>query len=183
MRSFTFLLATAAVAGSTSTFGFSPRQLNLPTCALPCLTATSSTSFGNCSSTDDACLCSNPQFISNTATCIEGACTGNDLQTALSAAEALCAQAQSGDHPASINSILSQYLYIQGVTLDPSSILASVSTTATTPLASAGSGSASANPSATTSGPSSSTNGALYNGVFPEVLLSVVTGVVAWVAF
>ncbi|KAJ4476258.1 hypothetical protein C8R41DRAFT_846171 [Lentinula lateritia] len=163
MRSFTFLLATAAVAGSTSTFGFSPRQLNLPTCALPCLTATSSTSFGNCSSTDDACLCSNPQFISNTATCIEGACTGNDLQTALSAAEALCAQA--------------------GVTLDPSSILASVSTTATTPLASAGSGSASANPSATTSGPSSSTNGALYNGVFPEVLLSVVTGVVAWVAF
>ncbi|KAJ3926401.1 MAG: hypothetical protein NXY57DRAFT_1029139 [Lentinula lateritia] len=163
MRSFTFLLATAAVAGSTSTFGFSPRQLNLPTCALPCLTATSSTSFGNCSSTDDACLCSNPQFISNTATCIEGACTGNDLQTALSAAEALCAQA--------------------GVTLDPSSILASASATVTTPLASAGSGSVSANPSATTSGPSSSTNGALYNGVFPEVLLSVVTGVVAWVAF
>ncbi|KAJ3808340.1 hypothetical protein EV368DRAFT_84802 [Lentinula lateritia] len=136
MRSFASLLAAVAVAGSTFASGHSPRQLNLPTCALPCLTATSSTSFGSCSSTDEACLCSNPQFISNTTTCIEGACTGNDLQTAISAAEALCAQA--------------------GVTLDPSSILASVSATATTPLASAGSGSAgSENPSATTSGTSS----------------------------
>ncbi|KAJ3906995.1 hypothetical protein F5879DRAFT_944013 [Lentinula edodes] len=163
MRSFALLLAAAAVAGSTSASELSRRQFNLPTCALPCLTATSSTSFGNCSSTDEACLCSNPQFISNATTCIEGACTGNDLQTAISAAEALCAQA--------------------GVTLDTSSIIASVSATATTPLVSAGSGSASANPTATTSGTSSSTNGALYNGISPEILLSLVTGVAAWIAF
>ncbi|KAJ4474358.1 hypothetical protein J3R30DRAFT_3508291 [Lentinula aciculospora] len=133
------------------------RQLDLPTCALPCLTATSSTSFGNCSSTDEACLCTNPQFISNTTTCIEGACTGNDLQTAISAAESLCAQA--------------------GVTIDASSILASVSATATAPLASASSGSTTANPSAT----SASGNDALSNKL-SSGLLCLGVGM-AWINF
>ncbi|KAJ3720401.1 hypothetical protein C8R42DRAFT_670538 [Lentinula raphanica] len=131
----TLILAMASLAMGSSSAESVRRQLSLPTCALPCLTSTSSTSFGNCSSTDEACLCSNPQFISTTTTCIEGACSGNDLQTAISAAESLCAEA--------------------GVTLDASSILASVAATATVSFgASTSSGSA----SPTSGGASAATN-------------------------
>ncbi|KAJ3802074.1 hypothetical protein GGU11DRAFT_766645 [Lentinula aff. detonsa] len=158
----TLALATALLVTESSSADFVRRQLDLPPCALPCLTATASTSFGNCSSTDEACLCTNPQFIGNTTTCIEGACIGNDLQTAISAAESLCAQA--------------------GVTLNVSSILGSVSATATGPLQASGSASASPSTSAATSSVTviSSSNDASPDYVFPR-LLGLGAGVAAWI--
>ncbi|KAJ3975649.1 hypothetical protein EV361DRAFT_945974 [Lentinula raphanica] len=140
----TLILAMASLAMGSSSAESVRRQLSLP---------------------NEACLCSNPQFISTTTTCIEGACSGNDLQTAISAAESLCAEA--------------------GVTLDASSILASVAATATVSFgASTSSGSASptsGSASAATNSTSSS-NGA-SSDYMSSGLWGIGAGIAAWIAY
>ncbi|KAE9392109.1 hypothetical protein BT96DRAFT_924900 [Gymnopus androsaceus JB14] len=133
---------------------FSRQLSNLPTCAIPCLTATTTTTFGNCSSTDEACLCNNSQFISTTTSCVEGACTGNDLQTALQAAQGLCASA--------------------GVTLDISSIASSVSAT--------GTASATSSAATTSSSSSAALSNFNMNEIFARLLCLVGAGVLALLA-
>ncbi|KAI0672256.1 hypothetical protein C8Q78DRAFT_1026087 [Trametes maxima] len=84
MRFFAVLALTAAVS-SASAAHLQRRQY--PDCATPCL---ASADFGNCDPLDDGCLCKNANFISSTTKCIQGACQGNELQTALTAAQQAC---------------------------------------------------------------------------------------------
>ncbi|KAK0199809.1 hypothetical protein DFS33DRAFT_195154 [Desarmillaria ectypa] len=65
------------------------RQTSLPACALPCIT---NVDYGNCSPSDNACLCKSATYVNTTTTCIESSCSGSDLTTAISTAQALCAQ-------------------------------------------------------------------------------------------
>ncbi|KJA23974.1 hypothetical protein HYPSUDRAFT_117173, partial [Hypholoma sublateritium FD-334 SS-4] len=58
-------------------------------CANSCI---ADANLGSCTSaTDLLCLCTSSAFISSTTTCIEAACTGSDLATALSVSQAICA--------------------------------------------------------------------------------------------
>ncbi|RDX45821.1 hypothetical protein OH76DRAFT_1420542 [Lentinus brumalis] len=76
------VLALAAVASAAS---LNRRQL--PSCANSCLTGAD---FGSCDPLDDSCLCNSQAFVSSVTDCITGACQGNDLVTAESAAQQLC---------------------------------------------------------------------------------------------
>ncbi|KAF8961424.1 hypothetical protein BDZ97DRAFT_1829218 [Flammula alnicola] len=78
------LFGAAASASASTLFG---RQSTLPTCAVAC---TTSADLGGCVATDTHCLCTNPAFVSSTTTCIEAACTGADLQNALTFSQQLC---------------------------------------------------------------------------------------------
>ncbi|KAK0484448.1 hypothetical protein IW261DRAFT_1416409 [Armillaria novae-zelandiae] len=77
------------VAGSSAV---SLHSRQLPSCATDCITG-SNVDYGNCSSSDNACLCKNSDFVNSVQSCITSNCTGDDLQTALSVAQALCAAA------------------------------------------------------------------------------------------
>ncbi|KAJ3574890.1 hypothetical protein NP233_g1468 [Leucocoprinus birnbaumii] len=83
---FSLAVAVAALA-STVSASLIARQDSLPQCALECLTTAN---FGNCSSTDDACLCRNQDFLNSSTTCIGQKCTGQDLENATAAARQLC---------------------------------------------------------------------------------------------
>ncbi|KAF8879214.1 hypothetical protein CPB84DRAFT_1966014 [Gymnopilus junonius] len=60
----------------------------VPICALPC--ATNSTSTSACSFRDLQCLCSDPNYVSNTMNCIQSSCSADTQQRALSDVERLC---------------------------------------------------------------------------------------------
>ncbi|KAI0649884.1 hypothetical protein C8Q79DRAFT_354121 [Trametes meyenii] len=79
------VLALAAAVSSASAAHLQRRQY--PACATPCL---ASADFGNCDPLDDACLCKNQNFISSTTQCIQGACQGDELQAAVTAAQQAC---------------------------------------------------------------------------------------------
>ncbi|KAK0194688.1 hypothetical protein F5146DRAFT_1135440 [Armillaria mellea] len=140
MRFSLVVLPLSALVGSSAA-SLNARQL--PSCAVSCITG-SNTSYGDCSASDNACLCKNANFVSSAESCITSNCTGDDLQTALSAAQALCAAA--------------------GVTLTSEA----VSATSTSPSSSSSASSASrASSSASTSASAASTsssNGALTVG-------------------
>lgn len=57
-------------------------------CSIPCLV---NADLGNCSATDNVCLCKSQAFVNSTTACIENACTGADLANAEADAEAICA--------------------------------------------------------------------------------------------
>ncbi|KAK0205579.1 hypothetical protein DFS33DRAFT_1329449 [Desarmillaria ectypa] len=131
------------VAGSSAATLHS-RQL--PSCAVECTTG-SNIKYGNCSTSDNTCLCKNNDFVTSVETCINKSCTGNDLQTALSVAQALCAAA--------------------GVTLTSEAVSATATSPSSSSSASSASRSASASSSATAasaSSTSSASNGALTVG-------------------
>jgi len=75
-------------AAFSSAFAALVVRQSLPNCAEQCL---ASADYGNCSSTDDTCLCNSSAFINSTTTCIQSSCTGSDLTTAEAASQALCA--------------------------------------------------------------------------------------------
>ncbi|SJL13099.1 uncharacterized protein ARMOST_16536 [Armillaria ostoyae] len=77
------------VAGSSAA---SLHARQLPSCAVSCITG-SGINYGDCSSSDNACLCKNTDFVNSVQSCITSDCTGDDLETALSVAQALCAAA------------------------------------------------------------------------------------------
>ncbi|KAJ8596835.1 hypothetical protein M405DRAFT_928505 [Rhizopogon salebrosus TDB-379] len=79
------LVLSAAVS---SVFAALVARQSLPNCAVPCIT---NADYGNCSSTDDTCLCHSQAFINSTTTCIQASCTGSDLTNAEAASQALCA--------------------------------------------------------------------------------------------
>ncbi|KAG6840157.1 hypothetical protein C0991_008504, partial [Blastosporella zonata] len=83
---FTFAVLTLAVSSASASI--IARQI--PSCADNCLFG-SNVNLGGCSSTDNVCLCNSQVFVSTSTTCIESACSGKDLQTAISVAQQLCA--------------------------------------------------------------------------------------------
>ncbi|KAK0499050.1 hypothetical protein EDD18DRAFT_60452 [Armillaria luteobubalina] len=123
------------VAGSSAT---SLHARQLPSCAVDCTTG-SNINYGDCSTSDNACLCKNSDFVNSVQSCITSKCTGDDLQTALSVAQALCAAA--------------------GVTLTAES----ASATATSPSSSS-SASSSSTSASTSAASASASNGALTVG-------------------
>ncbi|KAG1886686.1 hypothetical protein F4604DRAFT_1723072 [Suillus subluteus] len=86
MRFAVIVLALSFVVESAFT-ALLTRQ-SLPNCAVPCLT---DADFGNCSSTDDSCLCHSQVFVNSTTSCIQASCTGSDLTNAEAASQSLCA--------------------------------------------------------------------------------------------
>ncbi|KAF8607390.1 hypothetical protein BDV93DRAFT_520269 [Ceratobasidium sp. AG-I] len=85
MRTSFALLALAAVVSAGS---MGKRQF--PSCAMDCITRADT---GTCDATDNTCLCNSPAFVDSTYSCIASTCTGEDLQTAVDGAKALCAAA------------------------------------------------------------------------------------------
>ncbi|EAU83766.1 hypothetical protein CC1G_07501 [Coprinopsis cinerea okayama7 len=85
MRLSTVTLTVLAAVASVSASALYRRQY--PSCANACLAAAD---FGNCEMTDNFCLCSSEPFVSSTTTCIQAACEGEDLETALFVSRELC---------------------------------------------------------------------------------------------
>ncbi|KAJ7704484.1 hypothetical protein B0H17DRAFT_1193708 [Mycena rosella] len=75
-----------AASASASVTPLHRRQF--PNCANDCL---ANPNLGGCKAGDDTCLCNNDVFVSSTFQCIEAACKGQDLATAIEGAAALCA--------------------------------------------------------------------------------------------
>ncbi|KAG2124658.1 hypothetical protein DEU56DRAFT_892969 [Suillus clintonianus] len=84
---FAVVVLTLSVAFSSAFAALVARQ-SLPNCAATCL---ENADYGNCSSTDDTCLCHSQAFINSTTTCIQASCTGSDLTNAEAASQSLCA--------------------------------------------------------------------------------------------
>ncbi|KAG7445292.1 uncharacterized protein BT62DRAFT_920554 [Guyanagaster necrorhizus] len=142
--SFVALPLSILVAGSSAST-IHARQL--PSCAVSCTTS-SNINYGNCSTTDDACLCQDTSFVTSVETCINSNCSGSDLQTALSEAQALCAAA--------------------GVTLTSEAVSATSTSPGSSSSSGSGAGSSPASTSASASASATSTtsasNGALTVG-------------------
>ncbi|THU85128.1 hypothetical protein K435DRAFT_783425 [Dendrothele bispora CBS 962.96] len=84
---YSFFVSTALVSlASASSVSLWRRQF--PGCATSCL---ANADTGNCVASDNACLCRSQSFVDSTTQCIESSCSGNDLQTALTDAQMLCA--------------------------------------------------------------------------------------------
>jgi len=84
-------LVGAAVSVSASSL-YARQIADLPGCGEPCM-ATSNVNLGGCVASDTTCLCTNPVWVTSTTNCLELACTGTDLQTALELFPALCLSA------------------------------------------------------------------------------------------
>ncbi|KAG8999387.1 hypothetical protein FRB93_013266 [Tulasnella sp. JGI-2019a] len=54
---------------------------------MACLTTVQ---FGNCQPTDNACLCTNANYVQNTNACFNDNCSGSDLDGAVSLARTIC---------------------------------------------------------------------------------------------
>ncbi|KAK0224154.1 hypothetical protein IW262DRAFT_1459205 [Armillaria fumosa] len=134
--SFVALPLSVLIAGSSAT---SLHARQLPSCAVDCITG-SNINYGDCSTSDNACLCKNSDFVNSVQSCITSNCTGNDLQTALSVAQALCAAA--------------------GVTLTSEA----ASATSTSPSSSSSASSASRASSSSSSASTSATSASASNG-------------------
>ncbi|KNZ79256.1 hypothetical protein J132_03731 [Termitomyces sp. J132] len=85
---FTLALSLLSLASAVCA-SLVPRQ-TIPQCASACLFGPD-VDLDGCSVTDNLCLCKSAPFISRSTSCIESACSGNDLQTALTVAQQLCA--------------------------------------------------------------------------------------------
>ncbi|KAG6829257.1 hypothetical protein H0H92_005137 [Tricholoma furcatifolium] len=83
------LAATLAFAVSSVSASIIARQ-SIPACADNCLFG-SNVDYDGCSETDDVCLCKSQVFVSTSTSCIEAACSGSDLQTALQVSQEICA--------------------------------------------------------------------------------------------
>ncbi|KAG2340382.1 hypothetical protein BDR05DRAFT_890056 [Suillus weaverae] len=84
---FAVVVLSLSVAVSSAFATLIARQ-SLPNCAVACLT---NANYGNCSSTDNNCLCHSQAFINSTTSCIQASCTGSDLTNAEAASQSLCA--------------------------------------------------------------------------------------------
>ncbi|QRV99018.1 CFEM domain protein [Ceratobasidium sp. AG-Ba] len=146
MRASIAVLAFVAAA-SASVF----ERQGIPACAMQCM---ATADYGSCQPTDNACLCKSDTFVNSTYICIASTCKGDDLDSAIAGARALCAAS--------------------GVTLTQSIPASTGAPTATSP---AGSGSASATASSTAA-PSSSPNSASTFGVSGLGALAALAGVV-----
>jgi len=82
---FSVVLVVLSTAFASVSAAVSSRQL--PNCALSCL---ASGPLGNCASNDNACLCRNTAFITETTQCIEQSCSGSDLTEAEQYSQQLC---------------------------------------------------------------------------------------------
>ncbi|KIO20057.1 hypothetical protein M407DRAFT_30288 [Tulasnella calospora MUT 4182] len=59
----------------------------IPECGKSCFQAAPP---GDCSTEDGACLCNNRDYITSIHTCLQGSCTGQDLQAAVLVGKATC---------------------------------------------------------------------------------------------
>jgi len=62
---------------------------NILACAIPC---TTSADLGTCQVTDYHCLCTSQTFVASVTKCLTSACSGDDLQKALTLSQQLCAK-------------------------------------------------------------------------------------------
>ncbi|RXW18318.1 hypothetical protein EST38_g7532 [Candolleomyces aberdarensis] len=140
---FSAVVAFLGLAASVSASALLPRQL--PDCALTCL---STADFGTCAQNDNACLCRSEAFVTSATTCITTDCQGDDLATALTLAQAMCAA--------------------EGVTLGTGTPTGTTSGGTTPPATTTGTNTAPTNtaPSTTTSGGAAqNTSGAMAHGL------------------
>ncbi|KAG8996190.1 hypothetical protein FRB94_008522 [Tulasnella sp. JGI-2019a] len=79
--------ATAATFVSAASTTLSRRQ-GFPNCSLTCLTNASA--YGNCSPTDDVCLCNSANYIKTTLDCFMTNCGASDVATANAQSASLC---------------------------------------------------------------------------------------------
>ncbi|KAH9937762.1 uncharacterized protein BXZ73DRAFT_89218 [Epithele typhae] len=86
MRSFAVLAFVAAASAVSMRSPLTGRQ-SLPDCSVSCFT---DADLGSCDITDNACLCKSSSYVSSVTSCIESACSGDDIQTAEASASAIC---------------------------------------------------------------------------------------------
>ncbi|KAL1742653.1 hypothetical protein HDZ31DRAFT_75357 [Schizophyllum fasciatum] len=83
----TFLCALPLlVAARSHVKDVTPRQ-NLPDCYFTCASAGD---MGDCSSTDNTCLCKNEAFISSVTSCLQKTCSSDEVETANAGAQEIC---------------------------------------------------------------------------------------------
>jgi len=87
MRLSLTVLAGLIVSASAASSGLWSRQ-QFPSCAGPCL---SNAFFGSCQPNDYGCLCRSNAYINSVSSCFVNACSGVELQDAVSGALNLCA--------------------------------------------------------------------------------------------
>ncbi|KAF5372590.1 hypothetical protein D9758_005163 [Tetrapyrgos nigripes] len=80
-----FALAAALFSGASAS---TLRARQIPNCASVCI---ANADYDGCAPTDNVCLCHSQKFVSSTAECIAGACTGDDLEQANADSRQLCA--------------------------------------------------------------------------------------------
>ncbi|KAF8064931.1 hypothetical protein FPV67DRAFT_1628168 [Lyophyllum atratum] len=88
-----FSLAVLALTAASASASVLSRQAGgIPECALPCL-AGPDVDLHGCAGNDNACLCKNADFISESTACITKACESDpaQLQQAITLAQGLCA--------------------------------------------------------------------------------------------
>ncbi|KAJ7481435.1 hypothetical protein FB451DRAFT_128641 [Mycena latifolia] len=86
------VVATLALFAASAQASINPssllRRQSLPSCANDCI---ANPNLGACTTVSDDCLCRDNTFVTTTFACIQAACKGQDLATAIADAAALCA--------------------------------------------------------------------------------------------
>ncbi|KAJ7130341.1 hypothetical protein C8R44DRAFT_978450 [Mycena epipterygia] len=86
---FSATLAIFSLFAASASASYTPlHRRQFPNCASSCL---ANPNLGGCTAGDDTCLCNSNVFVTSTFQCIEAACKGQDLATAIAGAASLCA--------------------------------------------------------------------------------------------
>ncbi|KAI1437456.1 hypothetical protein GGR50DRAFT_692239 [Xylaria sp. CBS 124048] len=98
------LFAAVATAQTTNSTSLPDLISQLPTCAVPCFQDAANSA--NCSITDFQCLCvtGKTEFISAAGACVLTKCSGDDLSSAVSTANNICATVENNPSPAEVAS-------------------------------------------------------------------------------
>ncbi|KAJ7764614.1 hypothetical protein DFH07DRAFT_770460 [Mycena maculata] len=137
---------------SASTLPLHRRQF--PNCASNCL---ANPDLGGCTAGDDTCLCNNDVFVSSTFSCIEAACTGDDLEQAIAGAASLCAAV----HVTLVSAAGAEFSATASLASSPAATSSTVALTAATDTPAAASDAATPSSASTTTAATTNSNGAL----------------------
>ncbi|KAF9042804.1 hypothetical protein BDZ89DRAFT_1059699 [Hymenopellis radicata] len=80
-------LSTTALFVLSSVLSFATSTELYPDCATTCI---HNADFGDCSSTDNTCLCKSFSFVNSTRSCFEATCNSGDYDSAIGVSAALC---------------------------------------------------------------------------------------------
>ncbi|RQM06993.1 hypothetical protein DH86_00000119 [Scytalidium sp. 3C] len=149
------LAVATALAGTT--LAQSPEQ-NLPPCAQQCVNKfTSGSEIGGCQAVNAACICANPDFLSNIACCLAGACSVADQQAATTFALNFCKIAGVTNLPTAVSCVSSTATATGSGT-------AAAGTSASAPTTTTGGSASSASSSASTSASAAATTNSSSSG-------------------
>ncbi|KAL1714344.1 hypothetical protein EV715DRAFT_257538 [Schizophyllum commune] len=83
----TFLFALPLLVAARSHVKDITIRQNLPDCYFTCAAAGD---MGDCSSTDNTCLCKNQSFIDSVTSCLQKTCSSDEVETANAGAQEIC---------------------------------------------------------------------------------------------